>query len=124
MHLRRVYSDESGATHFGGIVVDFPATAFVPGRPAIGLSTPYRASAVAFARVSSAWDGAWHPAPRRQFGIVLSGGLDIETSDGQVERFVTGSVFLLEDTTGAGHRTVVLAGTDLELLFVWLDPES
>lgn len=49
--------------------------------------------------------GEWplHPAPRRQFAIVLSGRAAIQTSDGARREFGPGDVVLLEDTTGIGH---------------------
>src|SRR5712691_10910277 len=40
----------------------------------------------------------WHPAPRRQFVIILSGQLEIGPGDAR----------LVEDTTGKGHTTRVL----------------
>ena len=38
----------------------------------------------------------WHPAPRRQFVIILSGQLEIDAR-------------LVEDTTGQGHTTRVVS---------------
>ena len=49
----------------------------------------------------------WHPAPRRQFVIILSGQLEIGLSDGSKHRFGPGDARLVEDTTGKGHTTAV-----------------
>ncbi|MYA18847.1 MAG: cupin domain-containing protein [Chloroflexi bacterium] len=49
----------------------------------------------------------WHPAPRRQFVIILSGQLEIGLSDGSKHLFGPGDARLVEDTTGKGHTTAV-----------------
>jgi hypothetical protein len=47
----------------------------------------------------------WHPAPRRQWIIILHGGLEIGLGDGTVRCFGPGDARLVEDTTGRGHTT-------------------
>jgi quercetin dioxygenase-like cupin family protein len=47
----------------------------------------------------------WHPAPRRQYVILLSGEIEIGFGDGTVRRFGPGDARLVEDTTGRGHTT-------------------
>ena len=47
----------------------------------------------------------WHPAPRRQFVIILSGQLEIGFADGSKHVFGPGDARLVEDTTGQGHTT-------------------
>ena len=49
----------------------------------------------------------WHPAPRRQFVIILSGQLEIGLGDGSKHVFGPGDARLVEDTTGKGHTTAV-----------------
>jgi hypothetical protein len=49
----------------------------------------------------------WHPAPRRQFVIILSGQLEIGLGDGSKHIFGPGDARLVEDTTGQGHTTKV-----------------
>src|SRR5262245_17549 len=49
----------------------------------------------------------WHPAPRRQFVIILSGQLEIGLGDGSKHIFGPGDARLVEDTTGKGHTTKV-----------------
>ena len=50
----------------------------------------------------------WHPAPRRQFVIILSGQLEIGCGDGSKQTFGPGDARLVEDTTGKGHTTRVV----------------
>jgi quercetin dioxygenase-like cupin family protein len=48
----------------------------------------------------------WHPAPRRQYLITLSGSVDISVGNGTVKTFRPGDVLLAEDLTGQGHINV------------------
>ena len=49
----------------------------------------------------------WHPAPRRQFVIIISGKLEIGLGDGSKHLFGPGDARLVEDTSGQGHTTAV-----------------
>jgi hypothetical protein len=51
-----------------------------------------------------------HPPPRRQFVVVLEGGLKVTSSQGEVRQLSAGSMILVEDLTGAGPRRGPLAG--------------
>lgn len=50
----------------------------------------------------------WHPAPRRQIVIILSGRLEHGFRDGSRHTFGAGDVRVLVDTAGEGHTTRVL----------------
>ena len=50
----------------------------------------------------------WHPAPRRQFIIILSGQLEIGFEDGTKRVFGAGDARLMEDITGKGHTTTTV----------------
>ncbi len=52
----------------------------------------------------------WHPAPQRQFVIILSGQLEIGFEDGSTKVFGPGDARLVEDTTGKGHTTTAIGG--------------
>ena len=58
-----------------------------------------------FAHVDAGYTSDWHHAPRRQFVLVLSGEMEVTVADGETRSFGPGSVFLVEDTAGAGHQT-------------------
>ena len=47
----------------------------------------------------------WHPAPRRQYIISISGMVEVGLEDGSKHRFMPGDARLVEDTTGQGHTT-------------------
>ncbi len=50
----------------------------------------------------------WHPAPQRQFVIILSGQLQIGFEDGSTKVFGAGDARLMEDLTGKGHTTTAI----------------
>ena len=65
----------------------------------------------------------WHPASRRQLLVVLSGTLEIETSDGEKRRCSSGEVFLADDVGSRGHCSRTIGGP-ARVLFVHLPPEA
>jgi redox-sensitive bicupin YhaK (pirin superfamily) len=65
----------------------------------------------------------WHPASRRQLLVVLSGTLEVETSDGKKHRCSHGEIFLADDVGSRGHRTRTIDGP-ARVLFVHLPPEA
>jgi hypothetical protein len=67
------------------------------------LSETMTATGVNFRRNSKAYDLDWHPAPRRQFVVNLTGAVKITASDGEERIFGPGSIMLADDTTGKGH---------------------
>ena len=46
-----------------------------------------------------------HLAPRKQYAVVLTGSLVIQTGDGEERQFGPGQVLLMDDTMGEGHLT-------------------
>jgi quercetin dioxygenase-like cupin family protein len=65
----------------------------------------------------------WHPASRRQLLFILSGTLEVETSDGKKRRCGSGEAFLADDVGSRGHRTRTIDGP-ARVLFVHLPPEA
>src|SRR5271169_3154501 len=65
----------------------------------------------------------WHPASRRQLLFILSGTLEVETSDGKKHRCSSGDVFLADDVGSSGHRSRTIGGP-ARVLFVHLPPEA
>ena len=66
----------------------------------------------------------WHPAPRRQWVIVLSGDLEIGLGDGSLRRFGPGDARLIEDTTGHGHTTRVVGNRPCLMSYVPLQAQQ
>jgi quercetin dioxygenase-like cupin family protein len=87
------------------VTVEQNLVAAAPPAPPLYVSSASPASGYLFYSFEPRWTGDLHPAPARQFLILLSGGVEVETSDGNVRRFGPGDLGLLEDTSGKGHRT-------------------
>jgi len=112
------FSDPSGGSHLETLEVELVATPYAPPAPDVYLSRPMPAQAAVFLTAPAGWSGTWHVSPRRQLFVVLSGEIEVEMSDGTVQRSGPGAVALLEDTAGQGHITRVIGETAVEALVV------
>ncbi|MGI8854152.1 MAG: hypothetical protein ACR2JW_00245 [Thermomicrobiales bacterium] len=100
MHYFRIYAGPDGESHFEDVEI------VLHGRPGGSeYSDLVPGSGVIFRRSPADQLLDWHPAPRRQFVITLSGEAEVEASDGEVRRIGPGTIMLAEDITGKGHIT-------------------
>ena len=106
----RIYADAAGETHFEELSPTFAPHEYAPPAPPLDLSALVQATGVLFVRFPAGWVGDWHPTPRRQMFIFLSGTVMGETSDGAQRRVRRGDTVLLEDTSGKGHRAWTVDG--------------
>jgi len=100
----RIYADAAGESHFSDDKMSFILKNYAPPLPPMSVTKPMDAGKIVFLSNPVGWAGDWHPTPRRQFIIVLAGEYEIEVSDGAVRRMRPGSMLLVENTTGKGHR--------------------
>ena len=117
-----LYTDKDGDSHFKDVEVEFEIVNFTPPAPPVGLSGFIPATQFVFVKTPSGWYGDWHPAPKRQFFCCLTGEVIVTASDGEIRIFRTGDVFLLEDTTGKGHKSKCTSKEDFTAAIVQLDP--
>jgi len=104
MRVTRIYTGEDNRSHFEDLTIPLTPSdygkmsALVPVTGLIFRETPK--------------DGLldFHPAPRRQFVVTLSGVGEVECGDGARRRFGAGDILLAEDTTGQGHITREVEG--------------
>ena len=89
--ITRLYTGKDGESHFEEIEVEIEKMVLAHG--------------VIFRHAPQGQVQDWHPAPRRQYVITLSGQGEIEISDGTKRRFGPGDIMLADDTTGRGHIT-------------------
>jgi hypothetical protein len=102
MKIVRLYTGPDGESHLEEIEVEF-------GPMGTTKTTQLQAATgIAFRRAPAGNVQDYHPAPRRQYVVTLSGQGEIEVGDGTVRRFGPGDVMLAEDTTGRGHITRVV----------------
>jgi hypothetical protein len=91
----RIFAGEDGESHFEELD---PAShpILISVQPAVEIE--FKSMAIGFFR-------DWHPAPRRQYVISLSGEMEIGIGDGTVRQFRPGDVLLADDVAGRGHTT-------------------
>jgi quercetin dioxygenase-like cupin family protein len=116
--VTRIYTGADDLTHFAEGAVALEMKDFSPPTPTVAVSTPLPASSLAFVSLPAGWFGDWHPAPQRQFVLMLNGTFEIETGDGESRRISAGSVLLVEDTHGQGHRTRVVSEQAVQVAIV------
>jgi len=59
----------------------------------------------------------WHPAPTRQLVQLISGSIEVTTTDNEVRQWGAGDVVIAADVTGRGHKTRVIGDSAL-VMFV------
>ena len=85
-----------------------------------GLSEAVAVRDLQFRRTNLDYNLDWHPAPRRQYVVTLSGESEIELDGGRKIRLGPGHILLAEDTTGQGHRSRAVGSDDRISLFISL----
>jgi hypothetical protein len=113
----RIYSDSIGETHFEELELNLNETDFAPPAPPIYTSDLISSTSYGFLSVLPGWKSEWHPTPKRQFIIYLSGMIEAEVSDGEIRQFGPGSITLVDDTSGKGHKSKAI-GNDIVVLVV------
>ena len=63
----------------------------------------------------------WHPAPRRQYVITLTGTVEFTFGNGEILVVNPGDVFLAADLEGKGHKWRILGSNPWRRLYVHLD---
>ncbi len=112
MKIVRLYTGSDNESHFEDIEVELN----VAGRLQASALQP--ALGIVFRSAPANHLSDFHPVPKRQYVITLSGQVEIETGDGTVRRFGAGDVMLAEDTTGRGHITRVVGGQPRNYVFI------
>jgi hypothetical protein len=112
-----IFSDAKGATHFKIEHLTWKETQTTGNLPVF--ITPFSdAGKIGFVRIPHGYQQDWHPAPPKQYVIVISGIGEIEVADGERRTFEPGSILLVTDTEGPGHRTSAVGDHDILLAFV------
>jgi uncharacterized protein YhdP len=119
LHIWRVYTGDDRQTHVEAI--DMPLESNNRGG---AMSRLLAGDGVILRRTGLEYDLDWHPAPRRQFVVTISGRGEMETSDGTVLPLEPGTIVLVEDVDGIGHKSRAVGTEPRVSLFLPLDPET
>ena len=112
MKIVRIYTGADNESHFEEKELELNFN----GHMNVSVTEP--ATGVVFLQAPANHLSDFHPAPRRQYVVTLSGQVEIETGDGTIRRFGPGDVMLADDTTGRGHITRVVGGQPRQYLFI------
>jgi hypothetical protein len=115
MKVTRLYTGSDGKTK----VEEYEVPLKAQGR-GTELSEAVAVESLQFRRTNQDYNLDWHPAPRRQFVVTLSGESEIELEGGQKLRLGPGHILLAEDTTGQGHISRAIGTQDRLSLFITL----
>jgi hypothetical protein len=113
--VTKIYSDNNGDSHFEDVEIELREAGSV-GK----LSDVIPAKGIIFREVEPSYDWDFHTAPQKQYIILLDGEIEIETSLGEIRRFNTGEILLLEDTSGKGHKTKNIHPVKRRSIFITL----
>lgn len=113
--VTRLYTGTDGKTH----VEEYEVPLKAQGR-GTDLSEAVGVRDLQFRRTNQDYNLDWHPAPRRQYVVTLSGESEIELDGGRKIRLGPGHILLAEDTTGQGHISRAVGTEDRISLFITL----
>src|SRR5882724_9089967 len=108
--IPRFVATAEGGSRFEDVTVPLTATRTDEFGNRYPITVPLDVSNAALVELPEGLDQGWHTAPNRQLVFVLSGTLEVETTDGEVRRWSGGSLVMADDTKGKGHRTRVIEG--------------
>jgi len=112
MKIVRLYTGPDNESHFEDIEIELNPTGHMQA------SELQPTQGIIFRSAPPDHSSNYHPVPKRQYVITLSGQVEIETGDGTIRRFGAGDVMLAEDTTGHGHITRVVGGQPRHYVFI------
>ena len=106
VNYARLYTDESGESHFEDVEVTLAPFEFAPPAAPMNLAPFLPVEQSLLVGVPVGWSGETpHPSPTRQVFCMLRGEYEVTASNGTSRYFPVGSILLLEDVWGKGHST-------------------
>ena len=119
VNYTRIYNGADNVSHFEDIAVELGDA----GQGSV-LSKLFPATGINMRRNNMNYDLDWHPAPRRQFVVNLTGQVEITASDGEKRVCGPGSIMLADDTTGKGHLSKHVGSEERVSLFIHLPADQ
>ena len=119
MEITRLFADEKGESHFEDIDIPLKEGGEI-GR----LSEILPVTGMMLRENPGDYNYDWHPAPRKQYIVMLEGMMVVEVSDGERRTFPPVEILLVEDTEGKGHKSWVPDGKPRKSLFITIAEEE
>lgn len=112
-----VVTNQDGGSSFADGEVSLSTQRVAEGTPPMLVGSIPSTAGVMYLRTGP-FEGTPHPAPRRQWVIMLRGALRVAITDGTSREFRAGDLLLLEDTSGTGHVQTTVGDPPFEALFI------
>lgn len=116
MQVTRIYTGDDGQSHFEDVQIDLQSSG-VAGL----MSEPVTCNSVIFRETGPDYDLGFHPAPRRQYVVNLTGRVEIQIGSGEKRILGAGEILLAEDTSGQGHKSKAVGDEPRQCLFITLE---
>jgi hypothetical protein len=113
MKVTRLYTGEDNETYFQEIDYELFDNGMI-GR----LSNKIKVKELMFRETDGDYNYDFHPAPQKQFIVLLDGEIEIENGAGEKRSFKAGDILLAEDITGRGHKTKSIDGKPRRSIFI------
>ena len=121
MKYVHVYGDDQGVTHFKDVAYAMKSGDYAPPAPPIDVSAHTSVSGMVTVAFPPGWYGDYHPAPKKQWMIFLTGKFEIGVSDGETRVIGPGTVVLADEVGSKGHTTRVLGNETASILSVEIE---
>jgi hypothetical protein len=110
MKITRFHATDDGGSRFQEIEIPVEKPRTDKFGNTMHQSGVFTSPGVLFVALPRDLDQSWHNAPARQIVFVLSGTVEVGTTDGETRRWGPGSAFMPYDVSGKGHTTRVIEG--------------
>ena len=117
----KIYADENRETHLQDMEVPLKDADFAPPAPPIAISPHQTATGTVAIGFPPGWYGDFHPAPKNQWMMIMSGTLEIGVSDGEKRTLSVGTIALVEEAGSKGHTTRAIGDEDSILMVTELN---
>ena len=118
MKYIHIFADADGTTHFKDVEVPMNSADYAPPAPPLDVSAHQPATGLVSIGFPPGWFGDFHPAPKRQWMILVAGILEIGVSDGEKRTFQPGLVAFVDEAGSKGHSTKVISDVPANLMVV------
>ncbi len=110
MKLTRFVATVDGGSRFEEIEIPLNIEREGAGGYTLWSSEGFSSDCVCFVSLPADLDQDWHQAPTRQLVQLISGTVEVTTTDNDCRRWSSGDFFVAADVSGRGHKTRVIDG--------------
>lgn len=122
--VQRLRANGSGQSTFDTFEIEREMTLFAPPAHPFPVSASTPASRFVVLQLPAGWSGERHRTPTRQMLFCLAGSVRVTPDVGDAVTISVGDAWLMEDTTGSGHKTEVISQGPFEAVVIQLPEDA